>query len=115
MTSIQVPVVHVIAGELAAATPTERKLLRASLAPNTLRAYRLALQHFAASGCPKTDAGVAAYLGQLYEAGQAPASAALVAAALACEAKLREAPSPVGPQARPCWRDIGRKRTDADK
>ncbi len=74
-------------------------LAEASMARNTRRAYEAALRGFARSGRPETDAGVAAYLGDLYEAGLSAACAAMAVAALRFRARLRGRPSPVGPAA----------------
>ena len=71
-------------------------LARASIATNTRRAYAAALRKFEGAAYPETDAGVAAYLGRLYEEGRSFACAAQVVAALRFRAKLRGQPSPVG-------------------
>ena len=71
------------AGPLAVATPTTRRLADASLSRNTRRAYLGALARLDAwrGPAPLTDARLAAYLGAIFEAGRAPASAALAVAA----------------------------------
>ena len=69
---------------------------RAQISPNTRRAYEAALRGFEGSGRPETDAGVAAYLGELYDHGRSAAVAAMVVAALRFRAKLHGRPSPVG-------------------
>ena len=74
-------------------------LAKASMAKNTRRAYEVALRGFERSGYPETDAGVAAYLGELYEAGRSAASASMAVAALRFRARLHGRPSPVGPAA----------------
>ena len=87
------------AGPLAVATPTTRKLADASLSVNTRRAYAGALRQFDTwrGAAPATDATLAAYLGFLFEQGRAPATAALVVAAVTFRATL--AGTPVrGPQ-----------------
>ena len=66
-------------------------LAKASMAPNTRRAYEAALRGFEGSDYPETDAGVAAYLGELYDHGRSAAVAAIVVAALAFPS---EAPGP---------------------
>ena len=74
-------------------------LAKASMAKNTRRAYEVALRGFERSGYPETDAGVAAYSGDLYQAGRSAACAAMVVAALLFRARLHGRPSPVGPAA----------------
>ena len=66
------------------------------MAKNTRRAYEAALRGFERSGRPETDAGVAAYLGDLYEEGLSAACAAMAVAALRFRARLGGRPSPVG-------------------
>ena len=86
------------AGPLAVATPTTRKLADASLSVNTRRAYLGALRRLDAwrGPAPLTDARLAAYLGALFEAGRAPATAALAVAAVRFRAKLAGQPAPAG-------------------
>ena len=86
------------AGPLAVATPTTRKLADASLSVNTRRAYAGALARLDAwrGPAPLTDARLAAYLGELFEAGRAPATAALAVAAVRFRAKLAGQPAPAG-------------------
>ena len=69
------------AGPLAVATPTTRKLADASISVNTRRAYAGALRRLDAwrGAAPVDDASLAVYLGELFEAGRAPATAALAA------------------------------------
>ena len=71
-------------------------LAKASMAKNTRRAYEAALRAFECSGRPETDAGVAAYLGDLYEQGLSAAAASMAVAALRFRARLCDRPSPVG-------------------
>ena len=71
-------------------------LAKASMSKNTRRVYETALRRFERSGNPETDAGIAAYLGDLYEQGHAAAVAAMAVAALRFRAKLNDRPSPVG-------------------
>ena len=71
-------------------------LAKGSMAKNTRRAYEAALRGFEGSGRPETDAGVAAYLGDIYEEGRSAACAAMVVAALRFRARLNGRPSPVG-------------------
>ena len=73
--------------------------MRASIAENTRRAYEAALRGFENSGCPETDAGVAAYLTGLYEKGRSAACATMAVAALRFRARLQGRSSPVGPAA----------------
>ena len=86
------------AGPLAVATPTTRRLADASLSRNTRRAYAGALARLDAwrGPAPLTDALLAAYLGALFEAGRAPATAALAVAAVRCRATLAGQPTPAG-------------------
>ena len=87
------------AGALAAATPTTRQLAAHSLSANTRGAYSCALRQFDTwrGAAPATDATLAAYLGFVFEQGRAPATAALVVAAVTFRATL--AGTPVrGPQ-----------------
>ena len=66
------------AGPLAVATPTTRRLADASISVNTRRAYLGALRRLDAwrGAAPVDDASLAVYLGELFEAGRAPATAA---------------------------------------
>ena len=87
------------AGALATATPTTRRLAAHSLSANTRAAYTCALRQFDTwrGAAPVDDASLAVYLGELFEAGRAPATAALVVAAVTFRATL--AGTPVrGPQ-----------------
>ena len=86
------------AGPLAVATPTTRKLADASISRNTRRAYLGALRRLDAwrGTAPLTDALLAAYLGAIFEAGRAPATAALAVAAVRFRAKLAGQPAPAG-------------------
>ena len=86
------------AGPLAVATPTTRKLADASLSVNTRRAYAGALRRLDAwrGAAPVDDASLAVYLGELFEAGRAPATAALAVAAVRFRAKLAGQPAPAG-------------------
>ena len=73
-------------------------LAKASMAPNTRRAYEAALRGFEGSDYLETDAGVAAYLGELYDHGRSAAVAAMVVAALRFRARHQGRDSPVGPE-----------------
>ena len=86
------------AGPLAVATPTTRKLADASISRNTRRAYLGALARLDAwrGTAPVGDASLAVYLGELFEAGRAPATAALAVAAVRFRAKLAGQPDPAG-------------------
>ncbi len=66
------------------------------MSKNTRRVYETALRRFERSGNPETDAGIAAYLGDLYEQGHSAAVAAMAVAALRFRAKLNGRPSPAG-------------------
>ena len=81
------------AGPLAVATPTTRKLADASISVNTRRAYLGALARVDAW---LTDGVLAAYLGAIFEAGRAPATAALAVAAVRFRAKLAGQADPAG-------------------
>ncbi len=59
------------------AMDTAADLAKASMSENTRRAYGTALRGFECSGNPETDAGIAAYLGNLYEGEYAAAVAAM--------------------------------------
>ena len=86
------------AGPLAVATPTTRRLADASISRNTRRAYAGALRRLDAwrGAAPVDDASLAVYLGELFEAGRAPATAALAVAAVRFRAKLAGQPDPAG-------------------
>ena len=86
------------AGPLAVATPTTRKLADASISVNTRRAYAGALRRLDAwrGAAPVDDASLAVYLGELFEAGRAPATAAMAVAAVRFRAKLPGQPNPAG-------------------
>ena len=79
-----------ISSAVATATQTTRHLADHSLSSNTRNAYARALRQFDAWRGPEvaTDATVAAYLGWLFEQGRAPATAALVVAAVTFRATL---------------------------
>ena len=97
------PRIHDTAGPLAVATPTTRKLADASISVNTRRAYAGALRRLDAwrGAAPVDDASLAVYLGELFEAGRAPATAALAVAAVRFRAKLAGQPAPAGGSDRP--------------
>ena len=83
---------------LAASEPVAR-LVEASVAANTKRAYGVALEKFdrATAGRPVTDQVVAGYLAGLFSDGKAPATCGQVVAAIRFRAKLNGQPSPTGP------------------
>ncbi len=85
---------------LAPHADTAQALAAASIAPNTRRAYTTALGRLdtwlADMGVPLSDPALAEYLSELFEAGKAPAVAALVVAAVKFRAKLTGTESPVG-------------------
>ena len=85
-------------GPLAVATPTTRRLADASISVNTRRAYAGALRRLDAwrGAAPVDDASLAVYLGELFEAGRAPATAALAVAAARFRATLAGQPAPAG-------------------
>ena len=89
---------HDTPGPLAVATPTTRKLADASISVNTRRAYLGALARVDAwrGDDPLTDGVLAAYLGAIFEAGRAPATAALAVAAVRFRAKLAGQADPAG-------------------
>ena len=85
-----------------------RRLADHSLSPNTRDAYARALRQFDAWRGPEvaTDATLAAYLGWLFEQGRAPATAALVVAAVTFRATLA-GPRSAGPRPLACWPGSG--------
>ena len=87
-----------VAGPLAVATPTTRQLADASISLNTRLAYAGALARLDAwrGTAPVDDPLLAVYLGELFEAGRAPATAALAVAAVRFRAKLAGQPDPAG-------------------
>ena len=86
------------AGPLAVATPTTRKLADASISRNTRRAYLGALARLDAwrGTAPVDDPLLAVYLATIFEAGRAPATAALAVAAVRFRAKLAGQADPAG-------------------
>ena len=103
------------AGPLAVATPTTRKLADASISLNTRRAYAGALRRLDAwrGDAPVDDALLAVYLGTLFEAGRAPATAALAVAAVRFWAKLAGQGDPAGEATARVL--AGYRRTAADR
>ena len=79
-------------------TPTARRLVEASVSPNTRRAYAGALRRLDAwlDGRELDDAGLAVYLAELHDAGRASSSASMAVAAACFRAKLAGQPNPSG-------------------
>ena len=79
-------------------TATARRLVEASVSPNTLRAYAGALRRLDAwlDGRPLHDVTMAAYLAELHDAGRASSSASMAVAAACFRAKLAGQPAPAG-------------------
>ena len=79
-------------------TPTARRLVGASVSPNTRRAYAGALRRLDAwlDGRELDDVALAAYLAELHDAGRASSSASMAVAAACFRAKLAGQPAPAG-------------------
>ena len=79
-------------------TQTARRLVEASVSPNTRRAYAGALRRLDAwlDGRPLHDVTLAAYLAELYDAGRAASSASMAVAAACFRAKLAGESTPAG-------------------
>ena len=79
-------------------TPTARRLVEASVSPNTRRAYAGALRRLDAwlAGRELHDMTLAAYLAELHDAGRASSSASMAVAAACFRAKLAGQPTPAG-------------------
>ena len=79
-------------------TPTARRLVEASVSPNTRRAYAGALRRLDAwlDGRELDDVALAAYLAELHDAGRASSSASMAVAAACFRAKLAGQPTPGG-------------------
>ena len=79
-------------------TQTARRLVEASVSPNTRRAYAGALRRLDAwlDGRPLHDVTLAAYLAELHDAGRASSSASMAVAAACFRAKLADQPAPAG-------------------
>ena len=77
-------------------TQTARRLVEASVSPNTRRAYAGALRRLDAwlDGRELHDVTLAAYLAELHDAGRASASASIAVAAACFRAKLAGEPAP---------------------
>ena len=81
--------------EIGRSTPTARRLVEASVSPNTRRAYAGALRRLDAwlDGRELDDAALAAYLAELHDAGRASSSASMAVAAACFRAKLAGQPT----------------------
>ena len=79
-------------------TQTARRLVEASVSPNTRHAYAGALRRLAAwlDGRELHDVTLAAYLAELHDAGRASSSASMTVAAACFHAKLAGEPAPAG-------------------
>ena len=79
-------------------TPTARRLVEASVSPNTRRAYAGVLRRLDAwlDGRELDDVTLAAYLAELHDAGRASSSASMAVAAACFRAKLAGRLSPAG-------------------
>ena len=84
--------------EIGRPTQTARRLVEASVSPNTRRAYAGALRRLDAwlGGREFDDASMAAYLAELHDAGRAASSASMAVAAACFRAKLAGQPAPAG-------------------
>ena len=80
------------------AATTARRLVEASVSPNTRRAYAGALRRLDAwlDGRELHDVTLAAYLAELHDAGRASSSASMAVAAACFRAKLAGQPVPAG-------------------
>ena len=88
------------AAALEGPAPAARRLVEASVSPNTRRAYSGALRRldaWLAGRCLK-DATLAGYLAELHEQGRAPSSASTAVAAARFRARLAGETSPAGEQ-----------------
>ena len=83
------------AGRRHADHPEARRRLSQRQHPTGLR-RRAAARGRLAGAAPVDDASLAVYLGELFEAGRAPATAALAVAAVRCRATLAGQPAPAG-------------------
>ena len=96
-------------------TENARRLAGASVAENTKAAYARALAALdaALAGMPLTDTALAEYLSQLEGEGKAPATCALVVAAVRFVAQILDQESPAGPITEKVLAGI--RRTAADR
>ena len=102
-------------GPLAVATPTTRKLVDASISVNTRLAYAGALRRLDTwrGTALVDDTALCLYLSELFEAGRAPATAALAVAAVRFRAKLVGQADPAGPATARVL--AGYRRTGSDR
>ena len=86
------------AAALEGPAPAARRLVEASVSPNTRRAYSGALRRLDAwlAGRRLEDATLAGYLAELHEQGRAPSSASTAVAAARFRARLAGEQSPAG-------------------
>ena len=84
--------------EIGPPTPTARRLVEASVSPNTRRAYAGALRRLDTwlAGRELHDVTLTAYLAELHDAGRASSSASMAVAAACFRAKLAGQPNPSG-------------------
>ena len=96
-------------------TATARRLVDASVSPNTRRAYAGALRRLDAwlDRRELDDAALAVYLAELHDAGRAASSAAMAVAAACFRAKLAGHPNPSGERTARVL--AGYRRTAADR
>ena len=96
-------------------TPTARRLVEASVSPNTRRAYAGALRRLDVwlDGRELHDVTLAAYLAELHDAGRASSSASMAVAAACFRAKLAGQPNPSGERTARVL--AGYRRTAADR
>ena len=96
-------------------TQTARRLVEASVSPNTRRAYVGALRRLDTwlDGRPLHDVTLAAYLAELHDAGRASSSASMAVAAACFRAKLAGQPNPSGERTARVL--AGYRRTAADR
>ena len=94
---------------------TARRLVEASVSPNTRRNYVSALRRLDAwlDGRRLDDHNLAAYLAELHDQGRAPASASTAVAAARFRARLAGEPSPAGERTARVL--AGYRRTAADR
>ena len=87
-----------VAAALEGPAPAARRLVEASVSPNTRRAYAGALRRLDAwlAGLRLEDATLAGYLAELHEQGRAPSSASTAVAAARFRARLAGEQSPAG-------------------
>ena len=96
-------------------TQTARRLVEASVSPNTRRAYAGALRRLDVwlDGRELHDVTLAAYLAELHDAGRASSSASMAVAAACFRAKLAGQPNPSGERTARVL--AGYRRTAADR